>query len=209
MTLQLHDNLHHLSTHQLSRLTHNFARVNWRPGLTLKAIIFTSLACLPAYTTLDLVWLLWSLGKLQYSTSASKKLMKDSLALLVDSLQQQDQQQTLSSIDIASLLWSCARINYRNDLLLEPLLDVLMARHSFYQQKQEQAPGPDARTVSNVVWACAKLGLQHRQLQEWAQATDLSQANAQAVSNIIWGLWKLGGFRALMPMMHACRPVQA
>jgi hypothetical protein len=214
LTLQLHEQLPHLSTHQLSRAASTLARLGWRPSATLAALCSSALERLDAFGTLDLVWLLWALGRLQYSTSLSKKLAKESLALLLERQarqpapprgagaqpphqQQAPQRQGLSELDAASLLWACARLGYRNDLLLEPLLELLLAQHSPYQQQrqqqqQQQGRAPDARTAANVVWACARLGLQQRQLQDWAQAAELEQAAPQAVANIVWGLWKLG-----------------
>jgi hypothetical protein len=210
LTLQLHEQLPHLSTHQLSRAASTLARLGWRPGATLAALCSSALARLDAFGTPDLVWLVWALGRLQYSTSLSKKLAKEALGLLLERharQQQQAQQQALSELDAASLLWACARLGYRNDLLLEPLLELLLARHSPYQQQQQQQQGqaPGARTAANVVWACARLGLQHRQLQDWAQAAELEQAAPQAVANIVWGLWKLGeGGRAPAAAAGCC-----
>jgi hypothetical protein len=218
LTLQLHQQLPHLSTHQLSRAASTFARLNWKPSVTLRALCGEALARLGAFGTLDLVWLLWALGKLQYSTSLSKRLAKDSLGLLLERQEGQERQEQgggqqggLSSIDAASLLWACGRLGYRNDLLLEPLLELLLEQHSPYQRRQAQAQGqgqaPDARTAANVVWACARLGLQHKQLQDWAESAELGGATPQAVSNIVWGLWKLGGLpapRLPAPRCHAC-----
>ena len=89
VTLQLHGHLALLSTHQLSRVATTFARLNWRPGITLRAIAGRALERLPDFHPSDLVWLLWAMGKLQYDTQAAKKLAKESLALLLLELQQQ------------------------------------------------------------------------------------------------------------------------
>ncbi|MEW5313358.1 MAG: hypothetical protein WDW38_004931 [Sanguina aurantia] len=87
---------------------------------------------------------------------------------------------------LASLVWSCARLSYRSDALLLPLLQLVT------RSPREELTMP---VVASVVWACGRLGLNSEKLAASSARLCLSQlgrASNVERANLAWGLMKLG-----------------
>ncbi|MEW5299021.1 MAG: hypothetical protein WDW36_002076 [Sanguina aurantia] len=111
---------------------------------------------------------------------------------------------------LASLVWSCARLSYRSDALLLPLLQLVT------RSPREELTMP---VVASVVWACGRLGLNSEKLAASSARLCLSQlgrASNVERANLAWGLMKLGHqpsplflsalLLASQPHLDTCQP---
>ena len=81
--------------------------------------------------------LLWSLAKLRYNKRVTASIAASCLARARPQLQQQGGggEGGLSPSQLATMVWACGRLRFRDDALLKPVLQTLI-------QHKEQLPIP-------------------------------------------------------------------
>lgn len=191
VTAQVDSELHAMCGEDVTAVAVAFAKLRWRPTLTLQVIVQQTLDKLEDFQPGGLIWCLWALGRQSYKTQAMKRLLGVVTGRVL--LQQSEDRGSFSGEQLCTLCWVMGRCSYRNKHLLDQLTACIVGHH----EAQDLRPA----MVSNAVWACAKLGHPNAALCDWAAGMlerGAADAAPQAVANTAWGLWRLGAPQAYL-----------
>lgn len=163
----------------------SFARLGWKPSLTLGAMVRFALDRLGEFAPGSLVWFLWSLGRLRYATPAVQRLLSAAAGRVV--LQLSEDRGSFTADQLCTVCWVLGRCSFRGVHAMNQLAAALVA----HPGRGELWPS----LVSNAVWAFARLGRPNEELASWAAGmlqTTADKAAPQALANTAWGLWRMG-----------------
>jgi len=191
LSLHLNSRLSACSNEELISSCKSMAMLQFQPGLLLSSILSRITLDLPCISNDNIVWLAWSLAKLDCKKPQTNLIIKECLdrATRAEGVQ-------LSTSQLAVVIWVCGRLSYRNDKVLKPVLVQLVKGSTSVGSTAEAL---SIRLVANVVWSCAKLGFSTELLASWSVrqlGPDLellaSCSDPQTICNLAWGLWRLG-----------------
>ena len=186
LSLHLNSRVSACSNKELILACKSMAMLAFQPGLLLSSTLSRVTSNASSVSNENLLWLAWSLAKLEFKKPMSNIVIKES----IDRAMKQDGTQ-LNSSQLAVLIWVCGRLGFRNDKVLKPVLLQLL--------KAPTSEHISIRLVANVVWACARLGFSTELLAAWSlrqlgpklEALE-SCSHPQTICNLAWGLWRIG-----------------